>query len=138
MGFIKNQKGFTLIEVMVALVIGLVLIIAFSGAIVNSFKAELRMDDRMEASRIVDSIIEQLKNKNLNDLNSDDNINDIEDIETSIKETFEKDIDISDSKNDNPDITVKWKEEKTTDGLYLVTIKWNARNYKLEALLAGD
>ena len=43
MKYLRSQEAFTLIEVMVALVIGLVLIIAFSGAIVNSFKAELRI-----------------------------------------------------------------------------------------------
>ena len=133
MGLIKNQEGFTLIEVMTALVIGLVLIIAFSGAIVSSFKAEIRMDERMEASRITDSIIEQLQNKNLKNLDS----NDIDDIQTNINNFVTKNLVISDSNTGNPDITVE-TDKRDDLNLYLVTINWSDRNYKIEVLLAGD
>lgn len=125
MRFLQKEKAFTLIEVMVAIVIGVVLIIAFSAFIINSFKAELRMDDRMEAARISDSIIEQLHGKNLSNWSA---------VLTDINNS----IDVEVSNNTEADITVKLTKENTTDNLYLVRIVWEDRNYEIETLLAGD
>lgn len=125
MKFLQSQKGLTLIEIMMALVVGTILILAFSGAFTASYRTEFITDKRVEAARIADSIIEYLRDNNLNELNS-----------TDIEDSFDKNISISiNNSNDNADINI---DSEKKDNLYLVAIEWKDRNYRIETFLAGE
>ncbi|GEM_PF-2906441 len=55
-----NQKGFTLIETVVALVLVLLLVTAFSGAMTVGLQREVETDNSLKASSLASSIIEDL------------------------------------------------------------------------------
>ncbi|TDP96959.1 prepilin-type N-terminal cleavage/methylation domain-containing protein [Halanaerobium saccharolyticum] len=126
---IKNEEGFTLLEIVISLVILLILVIAFSGGIINSFRTETRVDQRLETIRVTNSITESLR-ANKKDFDTIDNNfwgkieNDInDDTNYSIGSNNDFDIEITHSKDGN---------------LYLFQIEWTNRNYSTEVLLAGD
>jgi len=122
-----SQKGFTLIEVMVSLVIGVILIIGFSGALVNGLRAEDRIDDRLEARRINNSIIENLRNNRDNWKNTDNHYGDYS---IEIIESGEAII------NTDADIIVEYEE--AANDLYMFEIEWKTRKYSSEILLVGE
>ena len=65
MKHLQKQDGFSLIEILVALTLGSLLVIAFTGAFVVGLQTEDEMDERMEVMRDIDSVIEELRNKEL-------------------------------------------------------------------------
>ncbi|SDL59669.1 PulJ/GspJ family protein [Halarsenatibacter silvermanii] len=65
MRYLHNQEGFSLIEILVALTLGALLVMAFSGAFSVGFQTEARMDDRLETRRVIDNVIEELRNEDL-------------------------------------------------------------------------
>ncbi|MFW6282338.1 MAG: prepilin-type N-terminal cleavage/methylation domain-containing protein [bacterium] len=130
MELVKDETGFTLLEVLISLAIILILMLAFSSGIINSFRTESRVDQRLEAIRITDSIIEYLRanKENLGDIDNyflSEIENDINNNETvyTIGTDNSSDI-IIDSSNDG--------------NLYLFEIEWPDRNYSTEVLLAGE
>jgi len=126
MFFYENNEGFTLIEVMLGLVLSLILIFAFSGAIISGIKTESFVDDRLEAKRVTNSIIENLYSErdNLESNSITDNIN--SDYKMNLKSNEEN----------NTDITLKISEVSTD--LYLIELDWIDRKYGIETLLAGE
>ena len=130
----KNQKGLTLIEVMVALVLGLILITAFTGALVIGLQTEGDMDYRQDAKNIATSIVEILRSEReslediqWNDIKDDFNSNEIKFIDdVTIKpETPRKDLNGSNNLYEII-ILIEWQE------------RGNERSYRLETLLSGD
>lgn len=124
---LQNKQGLTLIEVIVALVLGLVLITAFTGALVVGLQTEGDMDERLEARRLTDDIIEYLRNNRdeFEDDSWEDNISDeFEKVITILKE--------SESAEDDYDIIITWNK---SDDLYEFKIDWYEINYSTEALI---
>ena len=127
MELIKTEEGFTLLEIIISLAIILILVLAFSSGMINSFRIESRVDQRVEAIRIIDSIVEILR-VNKGDF---ENINNNWDrIEDDINNAYS----IGDE-NSSSDIKI---EVSNDNNLYLFKIEWTDRNYNTEVLLAGD
>ncbi|MCC3143733.1 prepilin-type N-terminal cleavage/methylation domain-containing protein [Halanaerobium sp. Z-7514] len=124
MKFLKKEDGITLIEIMASLVLILILIIGFSGAFINGLRSEALVDQRLEARRISDSIIERLRN-NRGDW----------DISTSIDDYSLHLVEKGDNENSGVDIIVSYDEVETN--LFLFEITWEDRNYSNEILLTG-
>jgi len=129
-----NQFGLTLIEIMVALVIGLILVTAFTGALVIGLQTEGDMDYRQDAKNIATSIVEILRSEReslediqWNDIKDDFNSNEIKFIDdVTIKpETPRKDLNGSNNLYEII-ILIEWQE------------RGNERSYRLETLLSGD
>lgn len=131
MELIKKEEGFTLLEIVISLGIILILVIAFSGGIMNAFRTESRVNQRLEAIRVTDSIIESLR------ANKDDwkDIN-WEDDNQEFWEEINSDIEQYNIGKNNEDITIE--REDVDNNLFSFKIKWSDRNYNTEVLLAGE
>ena len=69
----RNEEGLTLVETIIALVLMLVLIAAFAGAMTVALQREVEVDKRLEASRLASSTIEFLRsNSRLDNYTSQD------------------------------------------------------------------
>ena len=119
MKYLYDHKGFTLIEILIALVVGTLLVIAFSGAFVIGLQTEGDMDDRMYVIRSINSVIEELRNEDIND---NDNL------EEKIKnlpsfQEYEEEFD---------------EPEVRDEGGYLYSIKisWAGSKYSVETLVS--
>ncbi len=124
-----DKKGFTLIEILVALALGGLLVMAFSGAFSAGFRTEARMTDRMEARRVIDSVIEELRNQDFDeDLINEENS---EDKSSEIKGVIEKLF-----PNDHELIIKEDEITKIQDNLYYFIIRYEDRGYHTEALIA--
>ena len=66
----KDNKGFTLIEVLVAIVLIFLLVTAYTGAFITGLQTETRMNERLEAMHNINSKIEQIRN--MEDVTVDD------------------------------------------------------------------
>ena len=129
--FLNKKDGFTLIEIMVSLVLAAIIILAFSSAIVNGIRSEARIDKRLEAIRISNSIAEKLRDIRENEDNNWVNIQGgFEGYQVNFQETGET-ID-----NNTDDIFIK--HEQLNNGIHLFEIIWETRNYNIEFLLAGE
>lgn len=130
MKFLKNEDGFTLIEIMLSLVLAVLLIFAFSNAIINGLRSETLINKRLEAIRISNSLVEQLRyirnNEDGNWINIQGNF---EDYTVNFEESGET------VNNNADDIFIKHKT--VGDDLHSFEIIWEDRNYNLELLLAG-
>lgn len=132
----KNKRGFTLIEIIIALTLLIVIIPAFTGAILSSLSNEEDMDQRLRANRISNSIIEILKSdKYKSKLDESE-------LEWNEKDSFFSDYiikfkDNKDNENSDTDISIEIKST-STDDLYNVIIDWKNINYRLETLIAGE
>ena len=130
MSSLKQENGFTLIEIMLALVLSVALILAFSNAIINGLRSETKIDKRLEAIRISNSIVERIRLIRNNEDNNWVNIQgNFEDYTINFKETGET------IANNNDDIFIK--HNLLSSDLHSFEIIWEARNYNLEILLAG-
>ena len=120
----KMKEGFTLLEIMISLVIILILVLAFSGAMIGAFRTEARVNERVEATRISDSIVERLRNNRF-DWNIDENI---------------EGYTIAFNTNGDSDITINYHkvDENKYEDLYFFKIEWEDRNYNTEVLLVGE
>lgn len=131
MNYFKKQDGFTLIEIMLSLVLAIILILAFSYAILNGVKSESTIDKRLEAIKISNSLAERLRNIRDNEDNKWVKIEgNFEGYQVNFQESDET-ID-----NNNDDIFIRY--ELLDDGLHSFEIIWEARNYNLELMLAGE
>ena len=145
MELIKKEEGFTLLEVVISLGIILILVIAFSGGIINSFRVESKVNQKLETIRVTDSIIESLR-VNKDDWKSEENWEDIDsnlinDIENIINdENTNYSIGLNDDSNKNIIIERDPEDEIPASNLFLFKIKiiWDDRTYTTEVLLAGD
>ena len=76
MVIIRNEEGLTLVETIIALVLMLVLMAAFAGAMVVGLQSEVEVDKRLEASNLASSIVEYLGEgnnlKNIVEINDGD------------------------------------------------------------------
>lgn len=127
----NKENGFTLIEIMISLVLAAILILAFSSAIVNGIRSEARIDDRLEAIRISNSIAEKLRDIRENEDNNWVNIQgSFEGYEVNFQESGET---IGDN---NDDIFIEYK--LLNNGMHFFEIIWESRNYNIELLLAGE
>jgi len=129
MRLLQNQEGFSLIEIMVALMLGLLLVMAFTGAFIVGLQTEADMDERFQAKYVADSIVEYIRENRylLND----------KILWSDVKDNFEYDeIKFIDDVVIDPD--------SSNDELYevFITIEWTERgeerSYSLNALLSGD
>jgi len=128
--FLKKEEGFTLIEIMLALVLSVLLIFAFSNAIINGLRSETLVNRRLEAIRISNSLVERLRY--IRDNEDGDWVNiqgNFEDYTINFEESGET------VNNNTDDIFIKHK--LVGDDLHSFEIIWEARNYNLELLLAG-
>jgi len=133
--FLQKNEGFTLIEIMVALLLGLILFLTFSSIFISGLRSEGDIDNKLKAKNVANSIVEYIrKNKNL------ENDNDIVwgDVEKAFDDDEVKFI-------DDPAENIKIDSEYNNVGnIYEVEIeiKWqergNERSYSLHALLLGD
>jgi len=153
MKVLKNQEGLTLIEAIVALVLMIVLVAAFSGAFVTGLNREVEVDKRMSASNLANSMFEyigeegklnelvsvaiddkmyfEIENSNSNSL-PDEFLNPLEDslFDSLIKESSY--------------ILIKDISGADTENLYRVTINivWedrgNNHNYNMVKLMVDD
>jgi prepilin-type N-terminal cleavage/methylation domain-containing protein len=134
----KNKKGFTLIEIIIALTLLVIIVPAFTGAILSSLNNEQDMNQRLKANRISNSIIETLKSDSFKS-----DLKDISDGSTTIKwdedESIYNDytINLTNNENVNTDISIEITATNT-ENLYNIKIKWKNINYSLETLIAGD
>lgn len=121
----NNKKGFTLIEIIIALTLLVIIIPAFTGAILSALDNEEDMDRRLEANRISSSIIETLKT-------------DAYDLAELASNSESLDIDWNEEENiENKDLLIKITNTKTPK-LYRIQIECNKINYSLETLIAGE
>ena len=123
MKYLQNQRGFSLIEIMVALVLGFTLVMAFTGALIVGLQTEVSMDERLKITRYVDSIIEDLRNKSLSGVE-----------ETELEEIIE---DILKERELEEKFTITVGEEEINK-LYSVKISWTEGNYSKETLVSVD
>jgi len=63
-----GERGITLIEVLVAMVIGLMLIAAFAGAFVRGLQAEIEVDRKLQAASTAGSIIELFRDQDITNI----------------------------------------------------------------------
>lgn len=69
MNYLKNNRGFSLIEIIFAFVIVLALLAAFTGGIIANLRSETVVDNRMIASNTASNIIEYLRiEQNIDDI----------------------------------------------------------------------
>lgn len=130
MKLIYNQKGFSLFEVIIALVLGLALVSAFSGAFLIGFQAEDDMDNRLLIKNIADSTIEYIREDKRDEL---ENIN-WKDVSANINNIFEETDINAFIKNGSIETIEKNKN------LYEVNIilEWEESSYSLSTLLTDD
>jgi prepilin-type N-terminal cleavage/methylation domain-containing protein len=131
MKFLNNEKAFTLIEVMTSLVVILILVLAFSGAFINSLRSENIIDERLEIQNITNSIIEILRNNEIYNKSEFKSIN-FGDYDY-LFDIFEN----GESYNDDADVLIEYNKHEDFTNLYLVEIRWPEDNYSTEILLAG-
>ena len=140
MEVLREEKGFSLIETIVALVAFLILVAAFSGAFTIGLRTEGDMDNKIQVQNIADSVIEFLRGsrESLGE-------NNIEFSNGNLKYDGNKEkIYNEDEINfiNNTDIT--FNSVNSSEGLFEVEVKitWedreDERSYSLNALLAGD
>jgi len=133
MKFLQKNEGFTLIEIMVALVLGLIMFLAFSNVFIFGLRSEGYIDNKFKAKNVANSIVEYIReNKTLLE----------DDIKWQyIEEAFDDEVKFIDNPDENIDIE---REYKSVEDIYEVRIeiKWqergNERSYSLHALLSGD
>ena len=131
MNYFQNQKGLTLIETMAAIILILLLVTAFSGSFIISMETEVDMDERLEATRIIDSLIEHLRN------HRDDFENDWGNIENRA-EDFDAvgSIAIENGNAEDADIIIEYDFDN--ENLYRFKFNWQNRNYQKEVFIAGE
>ena len=145
MVIIRNEEGLTLVETIIALVLMLVLMAAFAGAMVVGLQSEVEVDKRLEASNLASGIIESLSEINL----TDDEIGEY-DFHVDNREivlnnnngliiAFDEDL-LSNSLTNDSSLEIK----KYSNGLYeiIVNIRWDDRSNPHElniiTLVAAD
>lgn len=133
----NNKKGFTLIEIIIALSILVIIVPAFTGAILSALDNEEDMNKRLEANRISSSILETLKTdvykNNLAPTSENPGISWEEN-----KDLFNSyNINFIHKKNSDTDITIEIIATNTSN-LYNIKINWGNINYSLETLIAGE
>ena len=133
----NDKKGFTLIEIIIALSILVIIVPAFTGAILSALDNEEDMNRRLEANRISSSIVETLKTDdykaNLAPTSEDPDISWNED-----KDFFNSyNINFIHNKNSDTDITIEISNTNSPS-LYNIKINWENINYNLETLIAGE
>lgn len=133
----NNKKGFTLIEIIIALSILVIIVPAFTGAILSALDNEEDMNRRLEANRISSSIVETLKTDdykaNLAPTSEDPDISWNED-----KDLFNSyNINFFHNKTSDTEITIEISNTNSPS-LYNIKINWENINYNLETLIAGE
>jgi len=126
MDYLQDQRGLTLIEVIVAMVLILILVTAFTGALTTSLQREVEVDHSLKATDLAAGIIEFFgeneENRNIvrdigdngGEMNLDDFLND-EDIGFSLG-----DLDFNSLREDESSISVDDYDGNTN--LYRVTV----------------
>ena len=133
----NNKKGFTLIEIIIALSILVIIVPAFTGAILSALDNEEDMNRRLEANRVSSSIVETLKTDdykaNLAPTSEDPDISWNED-----KDFFNSyNINFFHNKTSDTEITIEISNTNSPS-LYNIKINWENINYNLETLIAGE
>lgn len=124
MDFVRNQRGLTLVETIVSLVLILILVTVFTGAITTSLQREVEVDNSLKAVDLAAGIIEFLGEDDENrgivrDLADNGNIS----LEDFIEdEEFEVDMDFKDLKIEKSEIFVKPDYDGNSD-LYEVKVE---------------
>ena len=150
--FLKNEEGLTLIEAIIALVVMLILVTAFAGAMTVGLQSEIETEKRLLASDLASSVIEYLgEDENLREyvnLNNEDNDVDDGEQEKSFNDLnellpdFDFDNELFRSDNiDKESSIINVKSYENMNGLYnvKVIVYWTDRgnrwNYELNSLL---
>ena len=148
---IKDDSGLTLIETLLAMLILVVIVTAFTGAFVVGLQGEVDVDQHQAAGALAENIVEQLREENLDELVDDspyeinDNFNQlfnridlsVDELSSSAKEFYENQ-NISDSASE---VTI---EDIDPDTLYSVevNIEWTDRgenrNFTLETRIHSE
>ena len=163
MDIIRNEEGLTLVETIIALVLMLVLMAAFAGAMTVALQREVEVDKRLEASNLASGVVEYLGEEyNLKNIVADNDGNNFETITLYINnnyELFNNDHNISTDELDSDlffngirlnnsseleTTEIKLKKYNGNDNLYKITVNvvWDDRGNKwsnnLVTLLAVD
>lgn len=141
MKLFNKNSGFTLIEIIIALTLLVIIVPAFTGAIISSLNNEEDMNQRLEANRISNSIIETLKSDSYQSV-----LKDISEGSTTIDWNEDESIyngltiNFDNNKNSNTDIIIKITAVNKTniEDLYNIKLDWKNINYSLETLIAGE
>ncbi|MFW6016684.1 MAG: type IV pilus modification PilV family protein [bacterium] len=135
MRFSQNNEGFTLIEIMVALVLALIIFFSFSRVFIFGLQSEGYINNKLQAKNVANSIVEYIReNRDLLE-----NKNDIE--WQDVEEAFDNGVKFIDDPDENINID---HEDNSDENIYEVAIKieWqergNDRSYSLNSLLSGD
>jgi len=100
MVYLDNEKGLTLVETIIALVMVVVLAAAFAGSMSIALQREVEVDNRLDASNLASSIIEFIGDgNNLNEIFSDDNVDPNSEITLFINNEYKLITDINDQSN---------------------------------------
>ena len=128
----NNIRAFTFIEIIIALSILVIIIPAFTGAILSALDNEEDMDRRLEANRISSSIIETLKTDayKVNLAPTSGSWDEDKDLFNSYNINF------SHNKKNDTDIVIEIKN--ISPKLHKIKIDWERINYSLETLIAGE
>ena len=137
MNIIAEQRGLTLIETIVAIVLILLLVSAFAGAFVVGLQSEAEVDMSLKAGDMAESIMEYLSEQDiaedyLNNGNYDKSFSvffDSEDKKTDILGDDSDLLEFYDNRVNPGDSEIKISEDAAPDGLVEVEIivKWEER-----------
>ena len=137
MNIFAEQRGLTLIETIVAIVLILLLVTAFAGAFVVGLQSEVEVDMSLKAGDMAESIMEYLSEQDiaedyLNNGNYDKSFSvffDSEDKKTDILGEDSDLLDFYENRVDPGNSEIKISEDSAPDGLVEVEIivKWEER-----------
>ena len=143
MKYLKDQQGLTLIETIVALVLVVLLVAAFAGALVVGLQSEVDVDLSLKSGDMAETIMEYLSvadiekfidERNYNDgINLLDFLNDVETIEDEVNGAnylfSSRLLDFYERNVDEEGSQIKIKNEEMPDNLVEVEIliKWEER-----------
>ena len=131
MTLFKQEDGFTLIEIMLALVLAVLLIFAFSDSIITGLRSEATINRKLEAIRVSNSLVENLRYiRNKEDNNWANIQGSFEGYSVNFQESGET------LSNNQDDIFIKYN--LINSNLHSFEIIWEDRKYNLELLLAGE
>lgn len=130
---ILQNKGFTLIEVLVSLLFVVIITAAFSTFLIGSLQSEDQMNEQHQTRRINNSIIENLKRNKYKEKLGLNNIS----WEEDASDFNHNQIRFVNEADKNTDITIEVKET-AIDDLFYIKIDWENKNYNSEIFITGE
>ena len=121
----KHDEGFSLIEILVAIVILAAFVVPICGALLMSNEMNTRTDNLMQAQLAVSSAVEQLMAKKINDTMAAKVLTSENDTTYDYVLLDENDNAIVVDTDQYPDVEIVIRDEEPNDGVYCVIVKDN-------------